>query len=90
MLQHAGLSSGDCQILGSCSVATDYAPSLYWGNCPELGKICCFAPQRLMVCRLISTRGWLLIMRFPLWMLRCRLVLKGSHFTIRKILSPIS
>ncbi|KAF5802266.1 hypothetical protein HanXRQr2_Chr06g0257551 [Helianthus annuus] len=44
---------------------------------------------RLMVCRLISTCGWLLIMRFPLWMLRCQLVLKGSHFTIRKILSPI-
>ncbi|TMW99441.1 hypothetical protein EJD97_002545 [Solanum chilense] len=31
-------SNGNCQLLDSCASATDCGPSLYCGNCPELGK----------------------------------------------------
>ncbi|GAV67750.1 hypothetical protein CFOL_v3_11254 [Cephalotus follicularis] len=31
-------SNGNCQILESCSVATDCGPGLYCGNCPALSK----------------------------------------------------
>lgn len=31
-------SDGNCQLLDSCSAATDCGPGLYCGNCPELGK----------------------------------------------------
>ncbi|KAF7809844.1 PI-PLC X domain-containing protein [Senna tora] len=31
-------SSGNCQVLESCSAATDCGPGLYCGNCPALGR----------------------------------------------------
>lgn len=31
-------SNGNCQLLDSCASAADCGPSLYCGNCPELGK----------------------------------------------------
>lgn len=37
-LTSSACSNGDCQILESCSAATDCAPGLYCGNCPQLGK----------------------------------------------------
>ncbi|KAK8673141.1 hypothetical protein V6N13_111494 [Hibiscus sabdariffa] len=34
----AACSNGNCQVLDSCSQATDCGPGLYCGNCPALGK----------------------------------------------------
>ncbi|KAL5714113.1 hypothetical protein ACHQM5_016118 [Ranunculus cassubicifolius] len=31
-------SNGNCQLLETCSVATDCGPGLYCGNCPAMGK----------------------------------------------------
>ncbi|KAJ9562448.1 hypothetical protein OSB04_007608 [Centaurea solstitialis] len=37
-LTSSACSNGDCQMLESCTAATDCGPGLYCGNCPELGK----------------------------------------------------
>ncbi|KAK1433082.1 hypothetical protein QVD17_09988 [Tagetes erecta] len=37
-LTTSACSNGACQILESCSAATDCSPGLYCGNCPQLGK----------------------------------------------------
>ncbi|KAI3760933.1 hypothetical protein L1987_51337 [Smallanthus sonchifolius] len=37
-LTTSACSNGDCQMLESCSAATDCATGLYCGNCPQLGK----------------------------------------------------
>ncbi|XP_024978248.1 PI-PLC X domain-containing protein At5g67130 [Cynara cardunculus var. scolymus] len=37
-LTSSACSNGECQVLESCSAATDCAAGLYCGNCPQLGK----------------------------------------------------
>ncbi|XP_022739206.1 PI-PLC X domain-containing protein At5g67130 isoform X2 [Durio zibethinus] len=57
-------SNGNCQILDSCSLATDCGPGLYCGNCPALGKTqpYCIRGQATIPTSVNGVRGLMLDM----------------------------
>ncbi|KVH92500.1 PLC-like phosphodiesterase, TIM beta/alpha-barrel domain-containing protein [Cynara cardunculus var. scolymus] len=63
-LTSSACSNGECQVLESCSAATDCAAGLYCGNCPQLGKTqpFCIRGQAVVPTSINGVRGLMLDM----------------------------